>query len=221
MTYPGVRLREITDENRDAVCALRVRKHQRHFVASVATSLEDAADEPEENPWYRAVYAGDEPVGFVMLSLPDTDGRYYLMPMLDAWTNVFSSPGSRTTGNGPGQFGIVGPHWRDPLPDGVRKVRSPTNMAWIIGRVQASGPNDYEAARIVQDGLRLTPLSQLGRRERPPHPASVDPDVDLATKPVDQVSRMPPVVFFGMLAKLLVDNPCRAADQPMVDRMAG
>ena len=157
----------------------------------------------------------------VVLSVPDTAGRYYLMPMLDAWTNVFSSPGSRTTGNGPGQFGIVGPHWRDPLPDGVRKIRSPTNMAWIIGRVQASGPNDYEAARIVQDGLRLTPLSQLGRRQRPPHPASVDPDVDLATKPVDQVSRMPPVVFFGMLAKLLVDNPCRAADQPMVDRMAG
>jgi diamine N-acetyltransferase len=82
MTSPGVHLREITDENRDAVCALRVRKHQRHFVASVATSLEDAADEPEENPWHRAVYSGDEPVGFVMLSLPDTAGRYYLWRLL-------------------------------------------------------------------------------------------------------------------------------------------
>jgi diamine N-acetyltransferase len=82
MTSPGVHLREITDENREAVCALRVRKHQRKFVASVSTSLEDAADEPEENPWYRAAYAGDEPVGFVMLSLPDTDGRYYLWRLL-------------------------------------------------------------------------------------------------------------------------------------------
>ena len=82
MFSPGVHLREITDDNRDAVCALRVRKNQRHFVASVTTSLEDAADEPEENPWYRAVYSGDEPVGFVMLSLPDTDGRYFLWRLL-------------------------------------------------------------------------------------------------------------------------------------------
>lgn len=82
MTFAGVNLREVTDANRDAVCALRVRKHQRRFVASVATSLEDAADERQENPWYRAVYSGDEPVGFVMLSLPDTSGRYYLWRLL-------------------------------------------------------------------------------------------------------------------------------------------
>jgi diamine N-acetyltransferase len=68
MTSPGVHLREITDDNRDAVCALRVRPDQERFVASVASSLDDAAAEPEANPWYRAVYSGDEPVGFVMLS---------------------------------------------------------------------------------------------------------------------------------------------------------
>ncbi|HEY9391171.1 MAG TPA: DUF1254 domain-containing protein [Mycobacteriales bacterium] len=157
----------------------------------------------------------------LVLSVPDTAGRYYLMPMLDAWTNVFSAPGSRTTGTAPGQFGIVGPHWRDALPDGVRKIRSPTNMAWIIGRVQAHGSVDQQAARTVQDGFRLTPLSQLGRRDRPTQPTRVDPDVDLTTQPVHQVPRMAPGEFFGMLAKLMVDNPCRAADQPMIDRMAG
>jgi diamine N-acetyltransferase len=68
MMSPEVHLREITDDNRDAVCALRVRGHQKRFVASVARSLRDAAKAPEANPWYRAVYSGDEPVGFVMLS---------------------------------------------------------------------------------------------------------------------------------------------------------
>jgi diamine N-acetyltransferase len=63
-----VHLREISDANRDAIRALRVGPGQERFVASVAKSLEDAAANPEGNPWYRAVYAGDEPVGFVMLS---------------------------------------------------------------------------------------------------------------------------------------------------------
>ncbi|WP_202036457.1 GNAT family N-acetyltransferase [Streptomyces mexicanus] len=67
MRSPGVHLREVTDGNRDAVRALRVRRDQRQFVASVSLSLKQAAKKPETRPWYRAVYEGEEPVGFVML----------------------------------------------------------------------------------------------------------------------------------------------------------
>jgi GNAT superfamily N-acetyltransferase len=73
---PGVQLREITDDNREAVCALRVRGRQKRFVASVSRSLRDAANTPKANPWYRAVYCGDEPVGFVMLSWKARKGPY-------------------------------------------------------------------------------------------------------------------------------------------------
>lgn len=159
--------------------------------------------------------------GPMVLSVPDTDGRYYLMPMLDAWTNVFAAPGARTTGTGPEQFGIVGPHWRDPLPDTMRKIRSPTNMAWVIGRIQANGPDDYPPVRAIQDGLRLTPLSQLGRRERAPDRTRVDPAVHPSGPPADQLSRLDPGTFLATLCSLMADNPPRAADQPIVDRMAG
>lgn len=63
-----VSLREINDENRAAVVGLRVAPSQEGYVSTVADSLEEARDTPEGNPWYRAVYADDEPVGFVMLS---------------------------------------------------------------------------------------------------------------------------------------------------------
>jgi diamine N-acetyltransferase len=88
MGATSVRLREITDENRDAVRALRVRDGQERFVASVAKSFEDAATTPEAEPWYRAVYADDEPVGFVMLSWnvppgrPGIIGPYFLWRLL-------------------------------------------------------------------------------------------------------------------------------------------
>jgi diamine N-acetyltransferase len=76
MRSPGVHLREITTDNRDAVRVLRVRRDQKQFVASVSKSLKEAAKKPEAYPWYRAVYHGDEPVGFVMLSWKPPAGPY-------------------------------------------------------------------------------------------------------------------------------------------------
>ncbi|TDB69710.1 N-acetyltransferase [Micromonospora sp. KC723] len=77
-------LREITDENRAAIIALRVAPEQERFVGSVRDALADAARYAHAKPWCRAVYAGDEPVGFVMLSWnvsprpPDVIGPWFL-----------------------------------------------------------------------------------------------------------------------------------------------
>jgi len=82
-----VELREITDANRHSVIALSVASGQELFVASVAESLDEAASTPEGSPWYRAIYAGDEPVGFVMLSWdvmpsPGIIGPWFLWRLL-------------------------------------------------------------------------------------------------------------------------------------------
>ena len=63
-----VSLRQIGDGNRDDVLVLSVTPTQARFVSSVAESLTEAEETPEGRPWYRAVYADDMPVGFVMLS---------------------------------------------------------------------------------------------------------------------------------------------------------
>lgn len=82
-----VTLCEITDANRDAVTVLSAGAAEGRFVASVAKSFKDAAETPEGNPWYRAIYAGDEPVGFVMLSwnvtpAPGIFGPWFLWRLL-------------------------------------------------------------------------------------------------------------------------------------------
>jgi hypothetical protein len=64
--------------------------------------------------------------GPVLLEVPDADGRYYLLPMLDMWTDVFASPGWRTTGTGPQAYGVVPPGYTGTLPDGVVSLEAPT-----------------------------------------------------------------------------------------------
>src|SRR5262245_35990889 len=103
----------------------------------------------------------------MVLSVPDMD-RYYLMQMLDAWTNVFASPGTRTTGNGKGDFAIIGPSWHGKTPDGLKPLQCPTRFLLLGGRTQTNGKEDYAAVNGIQDRYRLTPLSAWGRPYTPP-----------------------------------------------------
>jgi GNAT superfamily N-acetyltransferase len=83
-----ITLREITEDNIDAVRALRTTADQERFVSSVAGSLAEAAENPQGSPWFRAVYADGQPVGFVMLSWdvepqpPDINGPWFLWKLL-------------------------------------------------------------------------------------------------------------------------------------------
>lgn len=83
-----IHLREITDANRDAVVALHAGPAEGRFVPSISDCILEAAEEPEGNPWYRAVYEDDEPVGFVMLSWdvtprpPDIIGPWFLWKLI-------------------------------------------------------------------------------------------------------------------------------------------
>jgi hypothetical protein len=156
----------------------------------------------------------------MVLSVPNTNGRYYMMPMLDAWTNVFASPGTRTTGTGAGNFAIVGPGWNGTLPTGLTRIKAPTETVWIIGRTQQNGPADIPTVDALQAQYKLTPLSAWGTTYTPPTNVPVKPNVDVTTPPVDQVANMTPATFYGTMATLMASNPPSTADKPVVDQMA-
>lgn len=155
-----------------------------------------------------------------VLSLPDLGDRYFLMPMLSGWTDVFEVPGKRTTGTKAQTYAITGPNWKGTLPDGVRQLKAPTNMVWILGRTYCTGtPEDYTAAHAIMDQYQLMPLSAYGKPYTPTA-GRVDPAIDMKTPVRDQVHKMSAVEYFTLLAKLMKDNPPAEADAPMVAKMA-
>lgn len=155
-----------------------------------------------------------------VLSLPDMGDRYFLMPMLDGWTNVFQAPGKRTTGGKAQAYAITGPNWQGELPKGVTEYKSPTNLVWILGRTYCTGtPADYKAVHELQDNYSLVPLSAYGKPYTPPR-AKVDPSIDMKTPVREQVHKLDAGAYFKLLAALLKDNPPAAADPPMVAKLA-
>ncbi|MGC1663351.1 MAG: DUF1254 domain-containing protein [Bradyrhizobium sp.] len=153
-----------------------------------------------------------------IISAPDTNGRYYLLPMLDMWTDVFASPGWRTTGTLAGNFLVTLPGWSGAVPAGFTRIEAPTSYVWIIGRTKTDGPPDYDAVHKIQAGYKVTPLSEWGKPAKPVE-AKIDPTVDMKTPPKVQVDTLSVGKYFTYAAELLKTNPPHITDQPIIAQM--
>ena len=157
----------------------------------------------------------------MLLHVPDTKGRYYLMQFMDAWTETIASPGKRTTGTGEGWFAIVGPNWQGKLPANAQRIDCPTNISWLIGRTQTNGPSDYDFVHSIQQAYQLAPLSSYPQGTPPISLADLNQlQLRGGLPPPVQVARMSTAEFFQLFAQLLLKNPARAADQPMMAQLA-
>lgn len=155
-----------------------------------------------------------------VLSIPDMKGRYFLLPMLDGWTTVFQVPGKRTTGTAAQTYAITGPGWKGTLPTGVKELKSPTAIVWLLGRIYCTGtPEDYAEVHKLQDDMKLVPLSSYGKPYTP-LANIVDPNIDMKTAVREQVNRLDAMTYFAQLCKLMKDNPPAAADAPQLAKFA-
>jgi hypothetical protein len=154
----------------------------------------------------------------MVVRVPDSGGRYYLMPTLDMWTDVFDSTGKRTTGTGEQLLVIAAAGWKGNVPANATLIQSPTSIGWMIGRTQTNGKPDYDAVHRFQAGLAAAPLSQWGKAYQPPV-GKINPDWDIVTPPVVQVEKLDPAAFFALFTELTKLNPPHANDYAVLNRM--
>ncbi len=155
-----------------------------------------------------------------VLSIPDMGSRYYMVPMLDGFTNVFQVPGTRTTGEKPQKYVITGPGWSGTVPEGVAEYKSPTGIVWVLGRIYCTGtPEDYAKVHALQNKFSAVPLSSY-EKQYTPQPAEVDASLNMKTPIPQQIQALSVNGYFSYLANLLKTNPPTSEDAPMLARMA-
>jgi hypothetical protein len=109
--------------------------------------------------------------GPLVIDVPDTDGRYYVLGLLDFYTNPFAHLGTRLTGNGARAIAVLGPG--ADVPDGFdvpgAVVRAPTRWVWIIGRILVDGEHELPVVHALQDRFALRRLDdwRSGRNSAP------------------------------------------------------
>lgn len=157
--------------------------------------------------------------GPVILSIPNTKGRYHMFPLMDAYSNIFYSIGTRTTGNNGGIFLITGPKWTGSTPEGMKQIPSPTDIVWVIGRTQVNSKEDGEKVVVpLQHQYKIISLNEWGKQPIPSK-IIIDPTVP-KEDPNTVVKTMTVENYFNYANELLAKNPPPEADKAVLNRFA-
>ncbi len=160
----------------------------------------------------------------MVLSLPEVKDRYFSFAFLDAWTNSFTSRGSKDFAGKSGikypvHYLITGPEWEGQVPDGLERISAPTNLVWILGRTEVRGAEDLKTAILYQKQYSLVPFSKFGTDYKPLFLSSAASYNNVGATPKEQVHGMSGDVFFSLLLKMIKDNPPPKADNKVLSAM--
>lgn len=144
----------------------------------------------------------------VVLTAPDSKGRYYMIEIVDMWNNAFAYAAGKEAGYDGGKFAIVGPGWQGTLPDDVKRIDSPTAWVELQPRVHVKDQADLSAAQAVLEAITVQGLSEY---EGKPGPAAktydyltpkLDPNVASS-----RLTFVDPLQFWTIFVDAMNENP--------------
>jgi len=147
----------------------------------------------------------------IIVEAPDSNNLYYMIEIVDMWTNAFAYIGGKTTGYKGGKFALVGPGWTGELPPDVKRIDSPTPWVLLQPRVHIyhDGKIDLSQARKVLEGIKTTGLAAFTGKSAPAAPnynylapMPVNPNL-----PVSALQFQDPLQFWDILVAAMNENP--------------
>jgi hypothetical protein len=204
----GYSLVLMNETRRTMLASPDIAVNQLHHRRDLPAHGDEAVVRPNRDTLYSLAWL-DLSAGPAILRFPETDGRYWLAQVMDAWSDVAGTAGSRTSGTAPGAVMIAGPGWDGPALPGMARIEVDTQTAWLLIRIAvADTPADLDAGRALQDAFTLTAPTI----EEPVHPMTDD-------RPAEAVAALPAEAFFQRVADRLAMDPPRPADVAMLAQL--
>ena len=135
-------------------------------IATPTIAAETGYVSPNVNVLYGFGFAdlGQEPY---ILTAPDSDGRYYMIELVDMWTNAFAYPAGGASGYKGGKFALVGPGWQGELPADVKRIDSATCWLELQPRVYVRMKRTCRAPAPSCTASSLRPCRPIRAPRRP------------------------------------------------------
>ena len=202
--YPLVRMERVVREYTEVPSpkpptSYRAPLNQIGWAKELATpAAKDMPTANNDTAYMSSVVKLDEPY---ILSVPDTDDRYYVVNVFNMWQELEHYIGRRTTGTKAGKYVIVPPGWEGELPSDVARLDVKTDKVWLWGRIRIAQGEPLEPIHNLQDQFKLTPLSGSESKEEKLEPLPAIGDE--------------PLGFFKHLAFALQSNQVPASDEAL------
>jgi len=145
-----------------------------------------------------------------VLTVPTIEkNRYYSLQFVDGYTHDFAYVGTRATGNKPGKYLVVGPHFVGEKPSGIdAMIEAETELVLVVYRTQIYGEKDLERVKKIQSGYLVTPLHEFEGTAPPPPPPPI-------VFPAWEANAARELTFFELLDFLLDFMPSHPDDEGM------
>jgi len=156
--------------------------------------------------------------GPVLFEIPNMGERYFVMPLIDAWTNTFKSIGSRTTGQSAQKYFLTLDNYSGEVPTGYTAVKCPTSMVWITGRIQSDNDEDALLVNKLQDQYILESYrASLGKNDPLENYNPVFKAIEVK-KPVPFSLAMSTENFYDTFFDMLSKNPSATKDTDFLSK---
>jgi hypothetical protein len=159
----------------------------------------------------------------VVVVVPPISDRYYSFQFLDAYTNDYAYLGERASGGNGGTYLMAGPDWNGQLPEGMIKIWTPTNLAWLITRTLVKSPADVPNVVAIQDKIVVKPLSEFqGNETSSTEPAATQANASKEVPIGPQPTLIAPtgIKIFDEISAAMVGNPLNPPDPVLVTKLA-